>query len=126
MTQYEKGETQTTRGNQKVGRHRDDSHCTGGIQETSSTIGNFNVGTSRTNRTRQDSPLSLLLGGIVERLLENQKQKLKETRECVEWYQREEKIIQDEIEKLEELQMLALSSGLTESLTSQPEQSEEE
>ena len=126
MTQHEKGKTQATRGNQEIGRHCDDSYSIKGIQETSGGNGDFNVGTGRTNRTRQDSPLNILLGGIVERLLENQKQKLKETRECVEWYQREEKIIQAEIEKLEQLQVIALSSDLTESLTNQSESSEEE
>ena len=126
MTQDEKGKTQATRGNQENSGISYDTHSTGGFQKTRKTDGNINVGTRRTNRPWQNSPLSILLGGIVERLLENQKQKLKETRECIERYEREEKNILTEIKKLEQLQALALSSNLAESLTNQPEPNEEE
>ena len=67
-----------------------------------------------------------LLGGIIEQLLESERERIEEIEQCIESYSRERLKVLSRIEKLEELQAIALSSDLAESLVNQSESSEEE
>ena len=109
MVSDEKSQTPSARGDQENSGVSDDTHSVGGISTVSPRDGNVNVGTCRTDWPWKDSSLGILLGGILEQLLESHRQRLNETRECVEWYLREEKKTLDQIQKLEQLQEMASS-----------------
>lgn len=49
----------------------------------------------------------LLLGGILEQLISSAEDQLRETQECISWYQRAEEKARQQLENLKQLQQLA-------------------
>lgn len=103
----EEGKTSQARGTQEVGKLLHDTDSIGGMEGIGGTVRGLSLGTRGVNWEGDGTTVALLLGGIIEQLLENEKQRLTEVRECVEWYEREDNLIQARIQKLEKLQEVA-------------------
>ncbi len=106
----EESKTPSARRTEEGSQLLHDSYSTGGMESIGGTVRGIGLGTGRTDWEGDDSTIPLLLGGIIEQLLENEKQRLSEVRECVEWYEREDGIVRSRIQKLEQLREVAQKS----------------
>ncbi len=107
MVINEESETQASRGSQEVRRISYDPDSDRGMEIDLCSTGNLNVGIGRADWQGSDSYIPIVLGGIVEQLLENEIQRLAENQECIEWYEREKNKTQARIEKLKQLRDMA-------------------
>ncbi len=106
----EESKAPSARGTEEGSQLFHDSDSTRGMESLSSTVRGIGLGTGRTDWEGDDSAIPFLLGGIIEQLLENEKQRLSEVRECVEWYEREDNVVRARIQKLEQLREVARKS----------------
>lgn len=107
MVVNEESETQASRGSQEISRDLHDPDSDRGMEIDLSSTGNLNVGIGRTDWQGSNSYIPIVLGGIVEQLLESEIQRLAENQECIEWYEREKNKTQARIEKLKQLRDMA-------------------
>lgn len=80
----------------------------GGIQEASQGDWNQCIGASgQVGFGRNFPQIACLLGGVISQLLESEEQRLKETEECISWYQREHEKVRQRVNNLKQLKQLA-------------------
>lgn len=79
--------------------------------ETEISLEGSGIGCERVRVDRAGSPQGvlggLLLGGILEQLISSAEDQLRETQECISWYQRAEEKARKQLENLKQLQQLA-------------------
>ncbi len=75
----------------------------GGIAEDGGRVGHFGIGASGTHRTER-VPADPITGGILSQLIAQTESQLAKARDCIDWYEREAKEFQDQLDNLKHLQ----------------------
>jgi hypothetical protein len=81
----------------------------GGIRSVSKSSRNNDVRSSGSN-WGWGNPFGTFGSEIINRLISQAEVKLKESKECIDWYQRQSEELEQELEELKELQQLHLTA----------------
>lgn len=75
----------------------------GGLSTDSGGAGHLGIGASGTHRA-EGVPADPITGGILSQLIQQTESQLAKARDCIDWYEREAKEFQDQLDNLKHLQ----------------------